>query len=216
MSSIDEKVVFRMAQLNEVPKIMKFIRDYWPKKNHILGINEDFFRYEFCNGNRVGFFLALDKYSEEILCCIGTYFYSENHIPEKTDCSGGMFIVKPDCNIPFLGGETAIRRMQVLKPRAYVSPGIDIHTTGKLVTRVLKDKIAKMDHFYMLNDLFEYRIAQINKKKTGKIQKDNALDLILYNTVEEMYSQFDDSPFRERRPYKDKWYIDKRYFRHPV
>ena len=40
--------------------------------------------------------------------------------------------------------------------------------------------------------------------------------LQLYCNVDELYENFDEASFKLRKPYKDKWYVNRRYFNHPI
>ena len=44
----------------------------------------------------------------------------------------------------------------------------------------------------------------------------NGKELYMLDSVEEMYSIFDDESYKNSIPYKDKNYISKRYFQHPI
>jgi len=215
MNTFDENFEFRLANVSEVKKIMEFIRNYWPKKNHILGTNEKFFRYEFCNEDRIGYYLAINKKTGEIVAGEGQYFYSEVHIPGKTDFSSGMFLSNPNCKVPLIGIELMKRKFEDLKPRAFVGPGVNMNTSGQLYLRKLKQKVKRMKHFYILSDKDDYKIASIKEKKILKFTSQNQLNMNEIDSIESLYKQFDNSLFKGRKPYKDRWYINKRYFEHP-
>lgn len=216
MSKFDELFEFRLARVDEIDKIMEFNRKYWKKENHILAVNRSFFEYEFKKGNRLGYFLAVEKETGNIAAAEGIYFYSADHVPGESDMSGGMFLANPECKIPFIGVELMKRKFEQLKPRAYVGPGVNMSTGGVLIRRVLHQDVRRMKHFYILSDREEYRVAKIQKKTVRCVMGITQSSLAKMNTVEELYKSFDDCAFKKRKPYKDKWYVTHRYFEHPV
>lgn len=216
MSVFDEKFDFRLARPDEVEKVMKFIRDYWPRKDHILGTDEALFRYEFFNNEKLCYYLAVDKETDEIMAGAGIYFYTKDFIPNQSDFSGGMILANPNCRVPFIGAEVLRRMTTTLHPRTYVAPGATYGTSGQIVLKVLKQKLTKMRQFYILSDRDTYKLAKIEEKRIARPESERQLPLKKYDTADEMYSEFDDIAFQSRRPYKDRWYITKRYFKHPI
>ncbi len=216
MNRYDEYFIFRMARNDEEEKIMKFIGDYWPKKNHIFSHDKDFFCSEFCSNGKIDFYLAVDKDTDEIECCIGVYFYTKVFITNETDFGGGMYLANPNCKVPFIGAETLKRLIEELKPRAYIAPGANINTSGQIVIKRLKHKLSRMKHFYMLGNVTNFLIAKIEKKIISSPDISNNLELRRFNNVDEMYSVFNEESYRYRTPFKDSWYINKRYFKHPI
>ncbi|MDO4189566.1 MAG: hypothetical protein Q4D29_11315 [Lachnospiraceae bacterium] len=216
MNKYDEYYEFRYATIDDVDAIMKFIHDYW-SENHILANDKDFFMYEFCNGNRVGYFLAIDKETKEIAAGWAIYYYTETFIPSESDVSSGMLYAKPNSKVPFLGVELMRRKFETLNSRAHVSPGVNMKTAGPLVKKWIKNDVSRLSHFYRLNDIDEYKIAKIQNKCIQEINEEiPQTDLTEVKTVEELYNIYNDKMFKNRRPYKDRWYIEKRYFNHPI
>ncbi len=216
MSKYDELFEFRLAKSDEVAKIMRFIGDYWPKKNNIFSYDEDFFRSEFCSNGKVDFFLAVNKQSNEIECCIGLYFYTKLFISRENDLGGGMFLANPNCKIPFIGAETLKRAIMGLNPRAYIAPGANPNTSAKVVIKQLKQKISRMKHFYILSDIQSFSIAKIVHNEKSEPSSEIQLPMNKFIDSDSMYAVFDDNNFKKRLPYKDRWYVEKRYFNHPI
>ncbi len=212
----DEEFEFRLAYDYEVPKIMEFIKKYWGNPKHILATNESFFRYEYCPFARPNIYLAINKDNGEIAAMHCMYFYSKDYVRGQTDMATGMLLANPTVRVPFIGIELHKRVLLDLKPRSYIAPGIDMKTSAPLIKRFLKHKVERMRHFYIAgNNTGE--ISRIVRKVQSYAKKnDTQLDLVLFNTADEMYKQFCDERFKERRPYKDRWYVERRYFNHPV
>lgn len=216
MNRFDDLFEFRLAHIDEIDKIMDFNRKYWGKPNHILAVNRKFFEYEFRKGDRLGYFLAVEKETGNIVAAEGVYFYSAEHIPGKTDMSSGMFLANPECKVPLIGVELMKRKFEMLKPRAFVGPGVNMSTSGPLYKYILHQDVRRMRHFYILSDRQTYNIAKIEKKKIKTDISEHRIDLKQVLSAEEMYDIFNDDLFKDRKPYKDKWYVTHRYFEHPV
>ena len=215
MNKYDDLFEFRLANVEEIDKIMEFNRMYWGKPNHILATNKEFFEYEFRKDDRVGYFLALDKNTGDIAAAEGIYFYSENHIPGKSDMSSGMFLANPECRIPLVGCELMKRKFLQLQPRSFVGPGVNMDTSGALYQRLLHYEVERMRHFYILSDKNEYVIAKIAQKKQSKITEKLQLKLQIVKSPDELYANFNDDAYKKQKPYKDRWYVTHRYFEHP-
>lgn len=215
MNKFDEMFEFRLAQINEIDKIMEFYRKYWAKKDHLLAINKAFFEYEFRKDDRLGYFLAIEKATGEIVAAEGVYFYSAKHIPGETDMSTGMFLANPECKVPLIGIECMKRSIKQLKPRAYVGPGVNMHTAGALYKKMNWD-VKRMNHFYILSEALTYNIAKIKEKRESQQYYGKQIALKKISSVEELYNNFNEDVYKKQKPYKDRWYITHRYFSHPV
>ncbi len=215
MNKYDELCEFRMATIDDVELIMRFIYTYW-SENHILALDKEFFLYEFAHENRINYFLAFHKKSQELEAIVGFYQYSKEMIPYQTDYSGSIWKVRDCCDIPMLGVELLRRLLQAIQPRVYVGNGSNPITAVPLQKKILGDIAGKHKHYYRLSDRNTYNIAVVNHKKILPIISDIQYPFIKYNTISEMYKNFNEEKFKLRKPYKDFWYINKRYFNHPI
>ena len=57
MSRYNEQYIFRKANIADVDRLMRFIREHW-RADHILGNDRDFFLYEHGNGKEVNFVIC--------------------------------------------------------------------------------------------------------------------------------------------------------------
>ena len=81
LNSYDEQYEFRVANINDIEKIMEFIDSHW-KKGHIMAINREFFEYEFLEDDgTVNFILAIDKNKRTIECLNG--FLKASHVEKE-------------------------------------------------------------------------------------------------------------------------------------
>lgn len=91
LNSYDEQYEFRVANINDIEKIMEFIDSHW-KKGHIMAINREFFEYEFLEDDgTVNFILAIDKNKRTIECLNG--FLKASHDKEYMDVWGSIWKV---------------------------------------------------------------------------------------------------------------------------
>ncbi|RRD93842.1 hypothetical protein EII17_10835 [Clostridiales bacterium COT073_COT-073] len=215
MNRFDELCIFRVAELSDTDRIMSFIKKYW-KDTHILANNRPFFLYEFAHKDHLNVFLTEDRKTGEIQAMMGFFSYSFDEKSEQTDYSGSILKVRDDCSIPLLGIETIKRFFENKRPRQYIGNGSNPITALPWQKRALRHYTGKLKHYYRLNENAEYQIAQISEKRILRIEFQQEYYLQHYKDAEELYAVFDESAFKNRLPYKDKWYIKKRYFDHPI
>lgn len=212
MNRYDETHIFRTATIKDVDAIMQFIKMYWAE-NHILARDKDFLLYEYGNGEQLNFNLAIDRKTGQIDVLMGFYLYSNDE--KSCDSSGGLIKVNPNCRIPFIGIEVVKRHISNVG-RVYVGNGANPNTALPLVKRILGHFVGKLNHFYCINLKEDFKIAIIKNKEIKMITEPKQKKLYLINSVEDMYAVFDDESYKNRFTYKDRSYIDKRYFRHPI
>lgn len=215
MNKYDENYIFRIANINDVDTIMNIIKEDW-SSSHILANDKEFFLYEFAHGEKIDFILAINRDTQEIEALLGFIQYTEEFIPNETDCGGAMFMVRKHCKVPFLGIELMQRLYKMALPRLYIGNGSNPKTALPLQKRILKHKTGRLQQFYRLSDRVEYRVANIINKKIFDITEKRQLDIKKYNTAEELFKEFNLGKYRGKKPFKDKWYIKKRYFNHPI
>lgn len=216
MNKFDEKYVIRFAKEEDIESIMSFIEKEW-KKDHIFAREKDYFCYEHKFEDRVNFIMAIDKATSDIEGILGFIEASKN--VEYKDIWGVMWKVRDNRNtVPFLGVELMKRLMSETKCRAEIGVGANPKTSIPIVQLMLKFKIGKMKHSYRLNEAVdEFRIAVIKNKVT--VPRKNSLrkyTLKEFDTIEELKQHYDLEKNTAVIPYKDDWYISRRYFKHPV
>ena len=201
--------MIRFAKPEDIPNIMKFIDEHW-KKNHILARDENFFKY-FCQTetDRVNFVIAEDNN--------GVIGAIQGFIPYATNNRDIMLALwkVQDMSIPMLG----IRLMDIYKNadvRIIASTGINPKTTIPLY-KYLGYTTGKMIHWYRLNKNCEYKIAVINDKKILPA-KNSAISWREFSDFDEMINFMDMEKYKNSnpKPYKENWYIKRRYFDHPI
>lgn len=216
MNKYDEKYIFRLATTEDIENIMNYIKENW-KKDHILAVNKDFFYYEHVYDGNVNFMLAISKETNEIEAIQGFIKASLNE--ECSDIWGVMWSAKAEKNsMPFLGIEILKRLIKETSCRCEIGVGANPKTTVPLVKRLMKRKVDKLNHYYLLNNLENYKIANISDRT--KIAENNKQEfksrIIRLSNINEVIEKYDFSKNKGSIPYKDSMYFDKRYFKHPI
>lgn len=212
----DERYDIRLANQTDIDSIMKFIDTYW-KKGHILACDRRLFEYEFLNGNSVNMLIAIDRQTQEIEGIFGFLYCSSVLNSERRDIWGSLWmVVEEHDNIPFLGIELAKRIYKVAGCRMHIGSGANPKTTIPLRRLFFSDKTARMKQYYCLNPkVKEYKVCDIKEKKISEyIMADRLKKVIEIETMNALKEVFDVESF-DVYPYKDNWYIEKRYFEHP-
>ncbi|MCR5514848.1 MAG: hypothetical protein K6F41_00180 [Lachnospira sp.] len=212
----DKRYDIRLANLDDVPLIMKFIDECW-RKGHIMSRSRELFDYEYVHNNEVDFVIAIDKFSKDLEAIFG---FIRCQKERNQDIWGSMWKVRDDHdNMKLLGIELA-RRVYILTGcRMHIGNGANPNTTIPLRKIFFREKTAKMKQFYRLNrKIKDYKIALIK-------DEDNSFENLETNTRDD-YSLKKIDNFKELEnsynlnktdiyPVKDAYYIKHRYFEHP-
>ena len=216
MNKYDERYEIRLGKKNDIDSIMRFIDKYW-KKNHILSLDKNLFEYEFLDGDTVNMLLAIDRNKNTIEGIFGFLYCSKTLDSSRRDIWGSLWkVVDEHDNIPFLGIELAKRIYGVTGCRMHIGNGANPNTTIPLRKMFFGDKTAKMKQYYILNDnIKDYKIAKIAQRHEVKfINRKNKKNIFELHTFEQV-KEFLDIEHINAYPYKDNWYVEKRYFKHP-
>lgn len=194
---------------------MEFINNYW-REGHIMARDKKLFEYEYVVDDNVNFVLAIDKVKGTIEGIFGFLNCSKTNDSSIKDIWGSMWkVVESHDNMPFLGIELAKRVFKLTGCRTHIGNGANPNTTVPLRRLFFGDKVARMNHYYLLNtSVEEYKIALINNKVNADINNGINYNLIKFNSIDEIIDNFRIENVNSI-PYKDSWYINKRYFCHP-
>jgi len=200
----------RFATLDDVDAIMKFIETHW-KSNHILAVNRTFFLYEYGDGERVNFVLAIDESSKELVGVCG--FIKNTKDRNGSDIWGSLWkVIKT--NNPMLGLNILEYIPENTGCRTFSSCGIAPKTLP--IYEFLRFRTGKLKQFYRLKDKKEYSIATVREKVILPYESPANVSCKTINHVEELVPFLENNSPTNRKPYKDSWYLEKRYFNHPV
>lgn len=213
MNRYDEEYNIRIANNQDVDRIMYFFLHNW-NKNHILANDKKFFQYEFCRDNRVNFIIAEKKKEMTIEAVWG--FYQYNNEKGKIDIAGGPWAVsKNKDNLPFLGVELLNRAHDILNFRARIGIGDNPNSSGIYHRRIEKSYVGKVNHFYIIGDYEEFKIAVINERYPNRYKTyDNISYEMIYDT-DSLRKYVELKEYKESIPYKNLEYLEHRYLKHP-
>ena len=213
-SEYDKKYDIRLASIDDIPYIMKFLDDHW-KKGHIMATNRKLFEYEYVHEDEVDFILAIDKNTKKIEALFGFLRCSKDR---NGDIWGSMWMVNdnPD-NMKLLGVELAKRVYSLTGCRSHIGNGANPKTTIPLRKIFFREKTVKMKQYYRLNaDIENYEIAVVKEPWISEKLKDTPVyHLKKIESFKELLNSFDIDSVNGI-PHKDSWYVNHRYFEHPV
>ncbi|SDM89531.1 hypothetical protein [Lachnospira pectinoschiza] len=212
----DKRYDIRLANLDDVPLIMKFIDKCW-RKGHIMSRSRVLFDYEYVHETEVDFVIAIDKFSKDLE---GIFGFIRCQKERNQDIWGSMWKVRDDHdNMKLLGIELA-RRVYILTGcRMHIGNGANPNTTIPLRKIFFREKTAKMKQFYRLNrEIKDYKIALIKDEENlienvvTKLRENYSLKKIdNFKELENSYNLNKTDIY----PVKDAYYIKHRYFEHP-
>jgi len=76
--------------------------------------------------------------------------------------------------------------------------------------------VGTLEHYYRISDREEYRVACIKDKRIFPVTLNCDYSLTRFNKLEELSVRFDFMKYKDHMPFKEPWYIEKRYFNHPM
>ena len=198
----------KFASKCDVSKIMLFIDENW-RKNHILSYNKEFFFYEFKEGNKINFVLA-EGSDEKIFGILGFI--------KASQCSGDIFTVMWKAlkvkDSPMLGIEMFNFLRNYTKNHRII--GVGANTKTLPVYKYLGLYTNYLRHYYIINKgISNYRVIKVNNLENyfTPIRNTNVNHEILVISEEKLKYKFCRDEFI---PHKDKDYIIKKFFNHPI
>ncbi len=202
----------RLATKKDRQAIMLFIKKFWPG-NHILGKNKNFFNYQFKNKSKYNFLIAINKKNFNIDAIQGFIPYTKKVL--NGHICGSVTLVRPGVKVPYLGIWVMKEMLEITKPKTYCGIGTNPKTMKPLVEKIFNRITGKMKHFYFLNEnKSKFNIAKIRVKQRKKIKK-NKIYIFEIKKFSELEKSFNFNKKYKYLPFKDKWYLKKRYFEHP-
>lgn len=202
-------ISIRQGVYEDIPRIQTFIDEHW-QKDHIFVRNRDFFEWQFLNADsKLNMIIAENPQTGNIYGIVGVILYNES---ENPDASGTMFTVIKSEN-PMLAIDISDYLYSHFNTRYVCSPGL--RPKAVKMNKLLGCKIAKMDHYYRLNDIDTYHIANIKDRKLPAIE-DSGFALRPISSVKEMKSIISEQALMNGLLSKSYSYIEKRYFEHPI
>jgi hypothetical protein len=191
---------------------MSFIGREW-KPDHILAIDREFFCYQHQVDDKINFLVAVNRETGSIDGLEGFIQYSE----ELLDISAVMWSVGKHVRIPYLGVRVVNELKSQTGCRVYCGVGVNPKTAIPLHEKIMKHHVGKMEHYYRLsNAVSSFKIADIKERTTLPVRTSSAFMLQKLDNFKDAAARFDFGKYSWRRPFKDGWYVKKRYFEHPI
>lgn len=199
----------RFAGKDDVENIVAFLREHW-SENNILVKSRRIFDFQYVEGENCGFVLAVDDDEGRIYGLKG--FFPFNREPEP-DIAAALAIVLQGVR-PMLGMEIQRFLEKHTHCRYLCSTGLNPNTSVRIYKRFKSYTVDTLRQYYRLADRAAYRVASVEHKRILPVRDGG--DFLQIDTPEALFAAFDPAAYRHLKPYKDKAYLTRRYFRHPV
>ncbi len=210
-------VNFRLCTMADKANIVQFMDDNWGSKHVLLHCEEFFNHYYRCghnfNSNEPDLFaqnsneplqFAVAQEDETILAVLG-YIYTSSSKP--VDVWVSIWCALKGKN--GIGLELMSKLPELLSCRVMACNNIRPKTMN--FYRFLGYTAERLPHYYRLSDCENYKVARVKNKKI--LPYHGNLKLTLISDFDELMSKF--TPPENLRPFKDYWYIKRRYFNYP-
>lgn len=205
---MQDDIVIRKAGMNEVDRVMSFLKENWGE-SHIMANSRELMCYEHAWNEEFTFVLAEDSKTKKLYGVCGYLPYSDE---KPCDMGGGIWKVIQ--NPHFMLGTAIFRYVQNnTECRMFADCGANSKTQGhrKLIGHIN----GKLNQYYRLNPLIKnFSIAVIGKRIFLEKRNDLSYKLVDLESIEQFKKYFDVSAYKEMMPYKDKKYIEHRYYNH--
>lgn len=201
--------MIRFATYEDIDNIMSFIDQYW-RKGHILAVNKKFFEYEFCHNDRVNFVISISD-NAEINGIEGFIQYSD----EVHDVSPVLWMANHRAS-PATGVQILLYIKKNFNTRIMATSGLSEETLA--IYKFLGYHVGYMEHYYRVNNTIkDFKVAKIIEPYNTP-ENTCQLPIVLYSNFQELKNNFSFEKYHSLNPkfYKDEWYFEKRYFRHPI
>lgn len=214
MNRYDQLFDFRIANKNDIDAIMCFIKKYW-SHDHILANSREFFEYHYGGSNNdINVFLMCQK-DGQIVGMIGFVPYSNN--PEKKYISCSIIKVIETLPLPMCGVELMKRFFDYLKPFTEFGCGANTRTILPIYEKIFKRYSGILKQYYLLNPKRkDFKIITVSNCETDNIEyvSKHPYTMIKMRHINDI--EFDFEKRYKNLPYKEKTFLAKRYFQHPV
>lgn len=198
----------RFATPGDRGAVVDFIARYW-SASHAFVQYPQLFDYEHMVDGELRFVLAFERPYERLVGIQGYILCSRDDNP---DVWGAIWKVA-DTRVPALGYRMHQYLKDAFAPGIYTGVGVNANTFG--LHKKMQHRIGHLDHWYRLAARDDYRLAAIGSATIAPLTAAGTA-LREYPTFGALSTVFDAARFRHQRPYKDAWYIERRFFDHPA
>lgn len=197
--------MIKFATKSDIADIMDFIENHW-KHGHILAANRKFFEYLYITGkDRVNFAISRDN-ENKINGVIGYIPYNKSHSVISLALWKAL-----NAQDSFIGMELFEFLMKELKTQLIATVGVNIETSGEIYL-FFDYELGKMNHYFRLNKMNNYKTAKVVDNNIPKIEK-CLLKVKKLKSADEIPAGFN---YDANAIPKSIDYIKRRYFNHPV
>jgi len=208
-------VSFEFADLSELEDIMSFISRHWGV-NHIYSVSKELIMKEFLwlgQPDKLTIGLAKDANSE-ILGVFCFKFYNYSAMP---DLAGALWKVTSDAEKKYQMIGVRLRQFVIknVKHRFFSAAGAGEQT--KNTYKMLRLQWNQMNQYYIINPLIhEYKLTEHLSLKPHKAETFGLpdIEMKLVDNTDDLLS-FDFDGISNTLPFKDKRYIENRFFDYP-
>ena len=204
----------RFAAPDDIDRLIAFIGRHW-KADHVFVKSAALFRYQYAAPDGFNFVIAEDRAGGEIDAILGFISYADELRP---DICLAMWKVGERCGDPTLGMHLVEYLKTTLQPRTLSCAGINRKVIP--LYQFLGFHTDTLRHYYRLNDRFEdFRIAFVpsaHRRQNIRGKDEPVFSLVRFETFAALSEVFCCGAYRDRVPYKDAGYLERRYFQHPV
>lgn len=202
--------IITIAKKTDVDQLMQFINQEW-KKGHILGINKEYFLYEYGNNDLLNF--VISKNNNEINGMLG---FIRSSSDAKSSAWTTMWKVTKVGGDPMLG----VSLLNFLRNQGYQSVlSSGINSSTKAIYKYLDFHVGELCQYFISNDKLEnYSILAIPKERSFY---SNSMSRVLPKKFSvrkisqiELGQRFNFNK-TENKPHKDFEYFKHRFYQHP-
>lgn len=208
---------FRIATIEDVDDIMKFIHVEWGD-NHILAHDRALFVWqygcsEYGDNKTINVVLMTEK-SGQIVGMIGFIPYSDNK--KHLHISTAITKISSKNIMPMAGIELMRRQTVLVGEEANFASGTNPNTILPIFERIFKHKVGIMQQYYILNEsISTYRVAVPNREEYNNSFQPSGYTLVEVDTFAGLCEKYDLNEINDHMSIKSPNYIKKRFFEHP-
>ncbi|WP_367924548.1 hypothetical protein [uncultured Ruthenibacterium sp.] len=192
---------FRLAKRSDKNDIVRFLDKNWDSRHPLVHL-DDFFTYYYADGENLQF--ALCEAAGQIVALAGYIRANQSQTPDiwvsiwcadKKNRGAGMELLD------------ALPRLC----NARLSACNNIRPQVIPLYRFLGYEAGRLPHYYRLADKSSYSVARISKKRILPVEPGPFLQRV--ESAEHLAKVY--TPHSEIYPFKDLWYLTRRYFHYP-
>lgn len=203
----------RFATVADTDALMAYIDQNW-RQGHILSRDRELFLHDFREADRLNLAIAVDA-EARITGLFGFMKYSRDPLP---DIAGSLWKAEASSGVPMLGLKLRDFVIQNVPHRLFAAPGAGIQTQP--IYHLLGMQWVEMEHYYLINpNLDDFKIASVPQGfRHSPVSSEGSRDAgRVYRVVEpRVLETFEFDCHKDKYPFKDLRYVEKRFFSHPV